>query len=101
MRNVRIVVDRMQRGERRLLAIRTARADRRAVRTLATITGGSVVALIVLAGMSLRIRRDLRASARAEQRLRSVTERFDLALAAAQVGTWSWDIAADAIAWDD
>lgn len=101
MRNVRVVVDRMKRRERQLLAVRTMRADRRAVLTLTTITGGSMVALIVLAGMSAWIRRDLQAGAHAEQSLRTVTERFDLALAAAQVGTWSWDTTADIIVWDD
>jgi PAS domain S-box-containing protein len=60
-----------------------------------------VVALLVLAGMSAWIRRDLQAGARAERDLRRVSERFNLALAAAQVGTWSWDTGANAVLWDD
>jgi signal transduction histidine kinase len=74
MRNVRTLVDRMRRVERRLLAARAARADAGAVRTLRIVTGGSVLALLVLVGMSAWIRRDLHAGEQAARDLRDARD---------------------------
>jgi PAS domain S-box-containing protein len=38
---------------------------------------------------------------RAEAALQGMTERLNLALSAARVGTWSWDVAGDVMIWDE
>jgi PAS domain S-box-containing protein len=101
MQQVRYLIARMKWVERRLLRARSARAEGRAALTLVAIPASGVFAFLVIAGMSIWIRRDLRAGARAVAELAEVSERFNLALAAAQVGTWSWDVRADVITWDD
>jgi PAS domain S-box-containing protein len=47
------------------------------------------------------ISRDITARKRTEQALRVVTDRLNLALKSAQVGTWDWDMGGNAIVWDD
>ena len=101
MQQVRSIVGGMKRVERRLLRERSARAANRAATTLVAIPASGVVAFLVIATMSFWIRRDLRDGARAARELGDVSERFNQALAAAQVGTWSWDVRADVITWDD
>ncbi|MFZ1546561.1 MAG: PAS domain S-box protein, partial [Candidatus Nitrotoga sp.] len=44
---------------------------------------------------------DLTERKRAEQNLRQINERFSLAVRAARLGVWDWDIQKDELVWDD
>jgi PAS domain S-box-containing protein len=81
--------------ERDILATREADAAAGNRRTLLTVAGGTMLALVLLATLLVVLTREVKQRRAVEERLRLSERRLTLALDAAQMGLWDLDLATD------
>ena len=96
----RLVIE-LRAAEENLLAGRTASATTSVRRTQLVIVLGTATALGLLLWTSRRLSREMAERRRAEEALQVKEEQVRLAVAAAGVGTWHWDLRSGEIYWSD
>jgi PAS domain S-box-containing protein len=99
MDEIRRLIEVMWNDEKALLARKTAESDLRARTTIATITVGSVVALVVVVLAGAAVKRENSERKRAQQALQRSEERMRLAITGAGMGTWHWDLGSNELLW--
>ena len=87
----------MQGEELRLLALRDADASRRLGQTESVLILGTVLGLLIAAAAVWSVQHDNSRRMLAEEALRESEERLRMAVEAAEMGTWFWNIQQDKI----
>jgi PAS domain S-box-containing protein len=98
---VRDLVAEMVGAERILLQSRTAKARASARLAIFTIFLGTGLALGLLGAVLYLLQREITQRALAEEALSGSEERLRMAVEAAEMGTWFWNIQQDEISWSE
>jgi PAS domain S-box-containing protein len=93
------VIRKMQGEELRLLALRDADAKRRSSQTRTALVFGTAIGVLVAVAAGWSGQRDSSKRELAEEALRGSEERLRMAIEAAEMGTWFWNIQRDEISW--
>ena len=98
---IRALLAEMVSAERILLQSRTAKARASTRLAILTILLGTGLALGLLGAVFYLLQREVTQRIRAEEALRGSEERLRMAVEAAEMGTWFWNIEQDEISWSE